>query len=586
MSFTEPAYALPIVIGSGVTITVDMNTGAGDFVSTLTPGTYYNHTIGSGSFALMVETQLNAADTGSPWAVSTPSTGLSFRLKFVRTGASTDEMTSVTFSDDALRQAMGFSVLVVTAGTELANDTPTTDDTTLEGSFQRGFLWVPRSILTRDERIPLAQVAGTITPVGRAVLDGYGQYERIRHVIEFVEGPLVYTDKAANADFQNVQVPGLALGDDTAPLDQFWRLCRVGADGAPPIIKYLVDSTDTATTEDIVIADVSWLTDMDNVVEEMSPSPLLYRVRIDAMESVGTSFVSTGPTIGTSTPGVLDEYDTYNDLPTAKNGNTGSFSDGLFASVTTTNAAGVYTYMDEIDGFTVDWWLPSDIVAVGLTYVLNAGGDPYRAALDEGENKATLTGRGWVETVTGSSTITDITDALKLDSPGSPGQFADIAFTPVAFSSTKARVLFVCRVDAQPAVSTGVDQSTLIFYDGIRRHSVTQVANGVANRWSWQSGSSGSGLAGHGTASVGSFELMIGEIELGTNTVPDPDIALFWSLESGWNPSLGKAMTRDITTLPGAGGLTLGSLFCRSTAVGGCRADWRACHMFHIGDGS
>ena len=596
MSFTQPAYALPIVLDGTETIAIAFSAGLSTgYTATLTAGTYYNHRIvDADSLTKMIDDVLDAAEitagNSSTWAESEPSTGLSFRMKLVRTGQTGDVISSMTIGSDTLRQAMGFSELVVDNITELQNAAPVG---TLEGAFQRGYLWVPREILTRDERIPLAQVAGTITPVGRAVLDGYGQYERIRHVIEFVPGPLVYSDKAADADFQGVQVPGLFIEDDTAPLDQFWRLCREGADGAPPIIKYIADTDATAVTEEIVIADVAWLTDMENVAEETSSSPLLYRVRIEAMESVGTSFVSTGPTIGTSTPGELTAYDTYDDLPTDDNGLSGTHTDGLFAKVTTTDAAGAYMYVATMGAihpstmvevtYTFDQWVPAKWGVRGLTYVVNSDGEPARASMGiGGDDKAALEARGWTATETSTGTVTDVSGDLELKGVASFDVGA-MGFTPVAYAAID-NVLCITESDCTSVTASGLnDESLYSFFDGFIGCRLLQAAQGVKNQLGYGNLSTSIQL-GHGKPVQSGFGRLFAEWEVGsTATAPsnEPGLNRCWVANDGWDPSISSCVMLD-KKFAGASGTLAINIWVRPRAAGTAITLWREMHVVKV----
>jgi hypothetical protein len=532
MSLTEPLYSLPIVVAGTETITVDMNAGAGDFVATLTAGTYYNHLTSSGSFAAMIVDVLNTADTGTPWALAVPSTGLSFRLSLVRTGTTPDEMTSFTFSDDAIRRACGFSALAITAGTELANDDPTTDDTTLTGSFQRGYMWLPRTLLGIDERVPISEVAGSVTAQGRAVVDGYGEYERIRHVIEFVPGPLVYTDKAADTDFAGVQVTGMATGDDCAPLDQFWTLCRTGANGAPPVIKYVPDSTDTATTEDIVIADLAWLQDMDNVAEETSKSPLLYRVRINAMESVTSSFTYTGPTIGDATV-EIPEVDTRGDLPTGQ-------AEGTLRMVTTTGAQGVWAYMATLDDggattHTVDKWFPINIYRRINGWLENGSNNPVlinTVSAGGTDTKSALTSRGWADASASPGSVADVSDTIEFDAT-TLNKFGRLTFASVVYPA--AELFVVWEID--DLAGTTYNAAELEISDNSTSNARTKLTGSYAgatnkNRFSCVQSASvdvGTGYIEQTTA----FKTVFGIVQCGTTTTPMSDETKFWAADDG-----------------------------------------------------
>ena len=569
MSFTEPAYALPIVLDGTETITVDMTTGASDFVATLTAGTYYNYNVaddGSNlAFAAMVVTQLNAADTGTPWAVSTPSTGLSFRLEFVRTGTTPDEMTSVTFSSDVVRCAMGFSALAVTAGTELANDDPTTDDTTWTGSFQRGYLWAPRVILGFDERLPIAEVAGSITAAGRAVVDGYGEYERIRHTIEFVPGPLVYTDKAADADFQGVQVDGLALADDCAPLDQFWTLCRTGADGAPPVIKYLADATALTSTEDIVIASLDWLADMENVAEKTNDAPLYYRVVIDAIESVGTSFVSTGATQGAAGEAIT--------TASLYSGLADGTSNGDWGEVTGANGgAGAYRWLESMSGTDVKAWIPGEFYNRIVTggWVVNGSGDhqSWLTANGNGPNTAAaLPTLGWVKT-TGPTLINDVGGDTRLGAG-----VATMDFTTVW--PVDGQIFFMIQASQIVGTSSWAglfdfDEATLD-----RRLSLLTDHTLLNRLWGWNSGGARAGI---GDFTANPFDMVFGVLQMGTPATYDTSLDRIWAADVGWTQTDGAHQPSQGNTT--SGGVNAARFI---TAVAGATMDVRRWQAFIMG---
>lgn len=444
MSFTNPAYALPIVLDGTEQITVTMAGGStsSTYTATLTAGTYYNHDpTEADSFGLLVKAELNAAEitagNTATWSVVEDTAALTHTYKLTRTGDTSDSMTSFGVSSALMATFLGLEGVTTTAGTELAN---ASDDTTITPTYQMGYLWAPRTILTRDVRPPLSSVAGTITAPGRAVVDGYGAYQRIRHTIEFVPAALVYDDKAADSDYITC-VDNLEVSDPNTTLETFWGLCRTLSDGNPPVIKYWADDTyPTGTDEDIVIADVEWLTDMEAVAEEQNPAPLLYRVIIRAMESVSTSFTPTGNDV---VSGAVQKVDTPDDLPADP-------ADGTERVVVSTGACLTYisTLTYNAVSYPIKAWVPSTYVERGAVLWGDGSTNPaYLSVVDNSDDVSTLTGRGWSTHHTGSSTATDITDAIRMTA--SSGN-SELRFTATPDSAKE--YLIIAEIDAQTYV--------------------------------------------------------------------------------------------------------------------------------------
>jgi hypothetical protein len=111
------------------------------------------------------------------------------------------------------------------------------------------------------------------------------------------------------------------------------------------------------------------------------------------------------------------EYDTYVLLPTTTNG-LGAPVDGTQANVTTTGAAGSYTYVATLDSYVFDMWLPSNWVLRGIAYLVDSSGYPCRLSTGiGGENKAALTARGW----TSNGTTADSGGNIRVTSDGTAG---------------------------------------------------------------------------------------------------------------------------------------------------------------------
>jgi len=287
MAFTQPAYSLPIVLDGTETIVVAITGTDTGFTATLTAGTYYNH---ADAFIDQVATDLQTADVaangaGSTWTAQAVATGLTFRIELTRGGgAAGDQVDTMTVTADNLRRALGWSALAITPATGEVVNAPG-DNTVVTTMYQRGYVWLPRVILTRDHRPGQALIASARTPAGKASVDRYGGFRRFHHVIGFVHGASVYVDKAADSGFSG-NISGMTAGDNILPLETWWELAGTGAGGTPPTIKYLPDASVTGTTVDMMITDSEWLGDMDNVAKEINESPLLYEVTIDGQEDV------------------------------------------------------------------------------------------------------------------------------------------------------------------------------------------------------------------------------------------------------------------------------------------------------------
>ena len=292
--YTVPIFALPFNLLGTETITVTMSGGStsSTFTATFADSAtdWYNYAIASAvtDFPKYVEATLNARETAvgntATWVVSTPATGISFRLQFTRTGDTDDEILSIAFSSSNFSRLFGIDGPTITVGSRLVD--LGSDDWQFNGGWQRDFMWTPRDILTRWTHKPKALVSSAVTPAGLAEVHGYGKHITQEYVIEFVPGALVYFDKTSDADFIDM-VSGLANGDENAPLERFWGLCRSSSGGTPPIVRYVPDSTSLGTYTALQISDKEWLSSMDAVAAEVSPAPLFYKVTIKGIGGAG-----------------------------------------------------------------------------------------------------------------------------------------------------------------------------------------------------------------------------------------------------------------------------------------------------------
>lgn len=292
MSFTEPLYAAPITLSGTETIEVKFSAGlSSDYTATLdasvfTAGGIYNRKTNAGSFAAEIIDALNdqeafAGNTAS-WAASTPGSGLTFRLVLTRSGDTGDVMSEFNSSINITH--FGFTSAALTPGTELANSAP---NTVITGLYQRGYLWLPRKELLeiRTDRVGMTAVAIS-NDASKTVVDGYLGHGLVEHVHTFILGALVKLDKSE--DVQDLgfgdEIPGITDGDPNICFETFWAHLQ-GNRGAAPVVVYQQDSTDSGTTEDIIFAASSWYDSTASILEEMSTSPLLYRVTMSGVTS-------------------------------------------------------------------------------------------------------------------------------------------------------------------------------------------------------------------------------------------------------------------------------------------------------------
>lgn len=281
-SFTEPLYALPIVLDGTETLTVTMGGGSttSSFVATMTAGTYYQH---DDSFGDQVASDLDDDDdhAGASWAFSTAGSGLSWRGVLARTsGQSGDNISQIVVSE-GLRKALGWPSTTLTTSNGIANAAP---NTTITGEYQLGHLWLPRQIQTYRDALPQRLVAVSETPAGGASVDSYGGHTKWMHEIHWVPAALVKRDFAADSQYV-AAVSGLQAGDNTAPLETWWELLGTLAGGTPPAIKYAPDSANPTTdVETLYFQDAEQLAELANVAQKQNDAPLLYRVTLRLTE--------------------------------------------------------------------------------------------------------------------------------------------------------------------------------------------------------------------------------------------------------------------------------------------------------------
>ena len=79
-------------------------------------------------------------------------------------------------------------------------------------------------------------------------------------------------------------VPSLVTGDPNIALEKFWLdlMEQSSTSGVPPTVRLAVDYTAPATYSAIWLSDGDFLENMEAALEEVSPSPALYRVNLMA----------------------------------------------------------------------------------------------------------------------------------------------------------------------------------------------------------------------------------------------------------------------------------------------------------------
>jgi hypothetical protein len=283
-------YAAPIILAGTETFTIAFSAGlssgythtfSGATSAALLTGTY-NDVVTAGSFASLIKDELDQAelDAGNTatWAVSTPGSGLTFRLALTRAGDTGDAVSSVVCGIGTTHFGWSDTTLLA-AGSELAVSAP---NAVITGAYQRGFVWLPRVQLTRVEAWGVSTVATSRTNDGStSVVDGYGDYRVIQHTIDFVRPAMVY--QFAATDVQSLGYgdcfASLTAGDENVPFETFWRHLA-GNTGAAPVVRYYQDSGTLSSPESITFADGDWLSSTQNAVEELAESPAVYRVRM------------------------------------------------------------------------------------------------------------------------------------------------------------------------------------------------------------------------------------------------------------------------------------------------------------------
>lgn len=299
MSFTKPLFGLGITINSGTgphlrLSFTDSDVGAIDIDVTIPAGTYYNLSPGtSGSLAKAIVDACNAAEaaqgggfTAGLWSSGDVVGGLEYRLQLTRApGASVlevdtmDNIEVLTTAVGALRQEdVGFSSATLAPAVGSAGN-----DYVFRAPHQRGSLWAPRVIADRAQYYPRRIVKSAVSPFdGSSVVHLYSSTtrpDRVEITMEYVPAPLVWHWCLNHSDMVSM-VDGLASTDTNVCLETLWtKHATIGP------IRFAADATTPDTYDEIEIVDADWLSDLQNGVEETSPAPLLYTVKIIAQEA-------------------------------------------------------------------------------------------------------------------------------------------------------------------------------------------------------------------------------------------------------------------------------------------------------------
>ena len=286
-------------------------------------------------------------------------------------------------------------------------------------------------------------------------------------------GPRVYKHDGTIQTLVDL-VPEMALGDPNVALESLWEWIA-----ARTPVEYWADEDDLTTSVYLRPLRAEMLEAAIRVIGgERSSAPPVYDLVLPFVNSTaGAAGVGGGGIVCPST-GVLITYATYNDLPTNINA-LGAPADGTHALVTTTQAAGVYAYVASVDGYTLDMWLPAEYVARGITYVVEAGGDPMRVSPHiGGETLATLTGRSWTDGSNLAATITDVSTYLRFqtNSVGGGSTTAALDFSPV---HNGVKTLWVVEMAPILASSPSGLSAAVRWRDGVRSVDFTRASAAV-----------------------------------------------------------------------------------------------------------
>lgn len=288
MGLTEPQFTLAVTFASSWTIEVELS---GDsWTTTIPAGTYYLDGSGSADDLLKVigdelttDDIAATSDGTAVWAATlvVPASGLGASIRLARTGIS-KTLTKLDFQS-GFGQILGASQDAYTGSEpEVVADSGIL--IIWVSQHQCRYHWRPRELLTRSEFKPRRTIARSRSVTGRVVTDGYSSGWHDRPIlIEPVKGALVFQWMADDAIFA-ADVPSLVTGDPNIALERFWLdlMAESSTSGVPPTVRLAVDFTAPATHSEIWLSDGDFLENMEAALEEVSPSPALYRVNLMA----------------------------------------------------------------------------------------------------------------------------------------------------------------------------------------------------------------------------------------------------------------------------------------------------------------
>lgn len=279
MTLTQPVFLAPIVIPTtGVYLQIN-----GSVDVTLAAGTYYwaRSEATSGSFNELLADALDLATTGT-WTVGID-TAANRRVISIKQTSGSPTATSLVFTDlDVLSPyLLGFTTNPATASATVTAGTA-------DGSYQPAWIWEPRDYVLDDTTTPQATTVVSRSISGAAVIDDYGEWAEREIRLEVVSGARVWQWAADDAAF--AAAAGLATAEPHAALESLWRRCRTqpASTGTPLQLRYYRNAA-TWDAAGAVTATLEWtdpeqMTDLRTAIEQVSPSPLLYRVRLRARE--------------------------------------------------------------------------------------------------------------------------------------------------------------------------------------------------------------------------------------------------------------------------------------------------------------
>lgn len=355
-------------------------------------------------------------------------------------------------------------------------------------------------------------------------------------------------------------VSGMALNDQNVALESLWAWIA-----ARTPVEYWADEDDLTTSVYLRPRVAGSLESVVRVVaSERSNAPPVYDIVLPFVASTaGAAGVGGGggcSIVISTTYATLQSYDTYEDLPTDAN-TLGAPADGTQANVTTTGAAGVYTYVATMDAvnrwtsaiveYTFDQWLPSCWVAQDLVYVVNASGYPARASMGVGgDNYAALTAasRGWIDRSISTGTVGDSGSALVFNAYG-VGNFGELEFPLTSSVGYGGDELFMTS-DISPTAGDTNAAAMLSIHDSVsnKRSTITWARGGNPGDVGWAYSSTA--VQGNGEASgTSAFDRVFATTMQGTASADSSDLCLAWMANIG--PV--KASSSNTTTSAGNG---------------------------------